>query len=269
MSGPTLAISYNSRMLGAALYEEDTCVVRILNDITEDEDFKMLKSCKLLFFFYSKKFKHFLVIDEVNPSLILANKIQDAVYIGALRQFCTLWTFTTLTCFLGNHKPFDLSTITLESDKSELTDEQKAFVREKNLLDSTNTGTLKDSMSKEDIPCETCDDVEMDTGKIDQEKEDGECDTTIAIEKSSQEMEKLGIADKNQEEGEIEDEDDDEEEEKKIPIVLTLLPNMAFGWEDAKKRLEKLVADGVNDTSILASFRFDFEARNMVQGAAE
>lgn len=45
MSQKILAVSYNSKKLGAAYYDEDDCKVHILHDIAENEDFSTFSSC--------------------------------------------------------------------------------------------------------------------------------------------------------------------------------------------------------------------------------
>lgn len=43
-----LCISYANGKLGAAFYDEDLCIVKILSDVAEDDTFSILKSCKNL-----------------------------------------------------------------------------------------------------------------------------------------------------------------------------------------------------------------------------
>lgn len=40
-----LSISFGQNMLGAAYYEQSSCIVKIMNDISEDHEFVYFKRC--------------------------------------------------------------------------------------------------------------------------------------------------------------------------------------------------------------------------------
>ncbi|KAI1707352.1 mutS domain V domain-containing protein [Ditylenchus destructor] len=46
--------------------------------------------------------------------------------------------------------------------------------------------------------------------------------------------------------------------------ALNLFPGVAFGFNDAKKRLDQMFTDNVHDPRLMASFRFDYSETNMV-----
>ncbi|CAI2351344.1 unnamed protein product [Caenorhabditis sp. 36 PRJEB53466] len=63
-----LSISFGRNVLGAALYEQSPKLLKIMNDISEDEEFKYIKR----------------LIDDVKPTMILANRSQDLNFINFL-----------------------------------------------------------------------------------------------------------------------------------------------------------------------------------------
>lgn len=50
MSQTILAISFGSKKIGAAYYDEDDSKVHILHDLAEDDDFTTLNSCNFFNF---------------------------------------------------------------------------------------------------------------------------------------------------------------------------------------------------------------------------
>uniref|UniRef100_A0A915DFS1 DNA mismatch repair proteins mutS family domain-containing protein n=1 Tax=Ditylenchus dipsaci TaxID=166011 RepID=A0A915DFS1_9BILA len=70
MTATILCISYSGKKIGAALYEEDTTVVRILHDTTEEDNFSML------------------MLTEVQPSHVIVNKSQDINFLLMVRKQC-------------------------------------------------------------------------------------------------------------------------------------------------------------------------------------
>ncbi|CAA98059.2 MutS protein homolog 5 [Caenorhabditis elegans] len=63
-----LSLSFAQGMLGAAYYEQSSQLLKIMNDISEDLEFRFLKR----------------LIDDVKPTLIIANRSQDLEFIKFL-----------------------------------------------------------------------------------------------------------------------------------------------------------------------------------------
>ncbi|UMM29622.1 hypothetical protein L5515_011891 [Caenorhabditis briggsae] len=63
-----LSVSFSGNMLGAACYEQSSQLVRIMNDVSEDHEFALLGR----------------LIEEVKPTMIIANRSQDLDFIKLL-----------------------------------------------------------------------------------------------------------------------------------------------------------------------------------------
>lgn len=63
-----LSLSFSQSMLGAACYEQSTQLIRIMNDIAEDNEFSFLER----------------LIEEIKPSTIIINRSQDLAFVKLL-----------------------------------------------------------------------------------------------------------------------------------------------------------------------------------------
>ncbi|VDO04292.1 unnamed protein product [Haemonchus placei] len=70
-----LALSYSAGYLGAAVYDQGRTTIKLLRDVAEDHEFRLLTAC--MYNYYFRGFGRLALIQQEEPTTILSNKAQD------------------------------------------------------------------------------------------------------------------------------------------------------------------------------------------------
>ncbi|VDK87685.1 unnamed protein product [Litomosoides sigmodontis] len=97
MSAKVLSVHYNRNRLGAACYDQETFTVFVLTDLLEDaDDFRMVHSLlfnpnlsRLIDVGSNSIFlKRITVLMQLEPSIVIASKMQDVNFLAKLNKLC-------------------------------------------------------------------------------------------------------------------------------------------------------------------------------------
>lgn len=252
MTSKILCVSFGGKKVGAACYEEDAAAIGILHDTLEEDDFFVLKHRNVFAFDYAyiKYTLISLVLKELRPSHVIVNKSQDDAFLSTIRKECHFIVATSAANAAGGSQPHASSMRELV-DPSEMG--YRSSSRDADYYDSaeeplekyprnTPTASTEKFISPHNASC----------SKSAPPHDDPSSPSSRSGEKKPEKEETAHI-----------DGREEEDDEDWRPAV-SFLPNLAFSFDDARKRLEKLFTDDVHDAKLLTEFRFDYSAVNMV-----